>query len=408
MTIKLTDRFLTSRKPLVAGRAIYTDSAVPGLTFRVSAITARNPEGRRDWFLRYRPRQQEQKGVALGAYPAVSLSKARQRAGEIVAAAKRGIDLVATEERELEVRRSAEAKARPLSEVANAYLDSVKPRLRSFRSIESRTRCHIIPKLGNMPVGEVMRGDVVEFLDGLEREAGLRHQVNRCRETLRAIFAYAIERDLVTVNPVVGVSKRKVEIPRDRTLTADELTAFWQAIEKLPELPRAYFRVVLLTGTRRNEVGGMAWLELDLDAGLWRLPAERNKSGRPFEIPLSPPVVETLQSLPRIGPMVFALDGKRPMTLHQLIERVRHDAGIPDMRLHDLRRTLRTGLAELGVNFEVAERVLNHAMPSLQAVYNRHNYMAEKRTALTLWAEHVFALAEKREATIVAFRSTAA
>ena len=83
-------------------------------------------------------------------------------------------------------------------------------------------------------------------------------------------------------------------------------------------------------------------------------------------------------------------------------------AGLLDVRLHDLRRTLRTGLAELGVNFEVAERVLNHAMPGLQAVYNRHNYMAEKRAALTLWAEHVLALAEKREPTVVAFRSTAA
>ena len=87
---------------------------------------------------------------------------------------------------------------------------------------------------------------------------------------------------MVTVNPIVGVSKRKVETPRDRTLTADELTALWMAIEKLPELPRAYFRVVLLTGARRNEVRGMAWSELDLDAGLWRLPAERTKSGRPL------------------------------------------------------------------------------------------------------------------------------
>jgi integrase len=119
-------------------------------------------------------------------------------------------------------------------------------------------------------------------------------------------------------------------------------------------------------------------------------------------------VLETLQSLPRIGPTVFALDGKRPMTLHQLIERVRRDAGLLNVRLHDLRRTLRTGLAELGVSFEVAERVLNHAMPGLHAVYNRHNYLAEKRAALTLWAEHVLALAEKREATVVAFRPTAA
>jgi integrase len=408
MTIKLTDRFLTSRKPPVAGRTICTDSTVPGLAFRVSAKTAGNPEGRRDWLLRYRPRGQEQRAVALGTYPAVSLSQARQRAGEIVGAAKRGIDLIAAEERETEAASAAQAKARPLSEIVNSYLDSVRSRLRSWPSIESRTRCHIIPKLGKKAVGEVTRSEVVEFLDSLEREHGLRHQVNRCRETLRAIFKYAIERELVAVNPVIGVSKRKVEIPRDRTLTAGELTVFWQAIDKLPELPRAYFRVLLLTGARRNEVGGMAWSELDLDASVWRLPAVRNKSGRPFEIPLSLPVLETLQSIPRIGPMVFALDGKRLMAQRHLIERMRRDTGILDVRLHDLRRTLRTGLAELGVTFEVAERVLNHAMPGIQAVYNRHNYMAEKRAALTLWAEHVLALAEKREPTVVAFRATAA
>ena len=106
--------------------------------------------------------------------------------------------------------------------------------------------------------------------------------------------------------------------------------------------------------------------------------------------------------------MVFALDGKQPMAVYQLTERVRSDAALLDMRLHDLRRTLRTGLAELGVSFEVAERVLNHAMPGLQAVYNRHTYAAEKRTALALWAEHVLALVVKREATVVAFRSATA
>ena len=407
MSVKLTDRFLASRKAPACGRTIYTDSTVPGLTFRVSAPTKSNSEGRRDWLLRYRPRRQAQKAVALGAYPVVSLSMARQRAGAIVAAAKRGIDLIATEEREEQAQRAAQAKARPLADIANDYLDSVK-HLRSWRSIESRTRCHIIPKLGNKPVGEVTRADVVDFLDRLERGEGLRHQVNRCRETLRAIFAYAIERELVTVNPIVGVSKRRVETPRDRILTADELTALWMAIEKLPELPRAYFRVVLLTGARRNEVRGMAWSELDLDAGLWRLPAERTKSGRPFELPLSAPILEMLRTLPRIGPMVFAFDGKRPITVHQLIERLRRDAGLPDVRLHDLRRTLRTGLAELGISFEVAERVLNHAMPGLQAVYNRHSYAAEKRTALVLWAEHVLSLTTKGEAKVVALRPVAA
>ena len=272
MGIKLTDRFLTSRKAPLKGRAIYTDSIVPGLTFRVSAATASNPSGRRDWLLRYRPRRQAQKAVGLGTYPAVSLAKARERAAEIVAGAKRGIDLIAAEERDVEARRATEAKARPFCEIASAYLNGVK-RLRSWPSIESRTRCHIIPKFGNKPVGEITRADVVEFLDNLERKQGLRHQVNRCRETLRAIFAFAIEREQITVNPILGISKRRVETPRDRTLNDDELTAIWHAIEKLPDLQRAYFRVVLLTGARRNEVREMAWSELDLDGGLWRLSA---------------------------------------------------------------------------------------------------------------------------------------
>ena len=293
MTVKLTDRFLTSRKAPLKGRAIYTDSVVPGLTFRVSAATASNPMGRRDWLLRYRPRRQRQRAVGLGRYPAVSLARARERAGEIVATAKRGFDLIAAEERDAEAQHAAEAKAQPLCEIANAYLESVK-RLRSWRDIESRTRRHIIAKLGYKPIGEITRADVVEFLDGLERKHGLRHQVNRCRETLRAIFAFAIERELISVNPVIGVSKRKVEIPRDRTFSRDELASLWRAINRLPELPRAYFRVLLLTGARRNEVGGMTWSELDLDATLWRLPSDRNKSARSFEIPLSGPVVETL------------------------------------------------------------------------------------------------------------------
>jgi integrase len=304
----------------------------------------------------------------------------------------------------VEAQRAAEAKARPLCEIANAYLESVK-RLRSWRDIESRTRCHIIPKLGNKPTGGITRADVVEFLDGLERKQGLRHQINRCRETLRAIFAFAIERELITVNPVIGVSKRKVEIPRDRTLSPEELASLCRAIDRMPELPRAYFRVVLLTGARRNEVGRMEWSEIDLDAALWRLPAERNKSARVFEIPLSTPVVETLRTLPRVGPLVFTLNGKQPMTLHPWIERARHDAGLINARLHDLRRTMRTGMSELGIPFEIAERALNHAMPGLQSVYDRHSYAREKRRALQLWAEHVLSIAEEREAKVVALQS---
>jgi hypothetical protein len=112
--------------------------------------------------------------------------------------------------------------------------------------------------------------------------------------------------------------------------------------------------------------------------------------------------------LPRVGPLVFTLNGKQPMTLHPWIERVRRDACLINARLHDLRRTVRTGLSELGIPFDVAERVLNHAMPGLQFVYDKHSYAREKRRALALWAEHVLAIAEERKATVVALRPAVA
>jgi integrase len=407
MVHKLTDRLLVSRRAPSKGRQIYTDAVMPGLAFRVGAGTKSNPDGRRDWLLRYRPRCQPQKAVSLGSYPAVSLSEARRRAGEIIAAAKRGVDLIDVEDSEAEARRAADAKARPLSEVAAGYLDGVKAHLRSWKQIELRIRRHIDPRFGNTPIGEISRAKIVEFLDDLERKKGLHHQVNRCRETLRAIFAYAVERELIEINPTTGVSFRE-EVPRDRTLTNDELVAFWEAFNVFPQIPRAYFTVLLLTGARLNEVRKMVRSELDLDNGLWRLPASRNKSNRAFDSPLSPPVVDALRGLPELGPMVFSLNGKGPLALNSYIEKIRRDAGLVDFRLHDLRRTLRTGMAELGVRFEVAERVLNHAMPGLQAVYNRHNYLAEKREALTLWADHVQNLVDGKGNTIVPFRLPAA
>ena len=119
-------------------------------------------------------------------------------------------------------------------------------------------------------------------------------------------------------------------------------------------------------------------------------------------------MVETVRMLPRLGPLVFTLNGHRAMTVRGWFDRLRQSTGLLDIRLHDLRRTVRTGLAKIGIPFEIAERILNHAMPSLQAVYNRHNYSSEKRRALQLWAEHVLAIAEERQPRVVAFQSTAA
>jgi len=163
----------------------------------------------------------------------------------------------------------------------------------------------------------------------------------------------------------------------------------WQALDRIPDPGRSYVRVLMLTGCRRQEARAMQWGELDLDGRLWSLPSQRTKAARPHEIPLSEAAAEIISSMPRCGPYVFTIDGGRPMTVHQIKARLDRESGIKDWRLHDLRRTLRSGLAELGVSYDIAERVIGHTMPQIERTYNVFNYREEKRSALERWARHL-------------------
>src|SRR5262249_39313005 len=196
MKTKLTDRFIRTRKPPAQGRLIITDTALPGLSLRINPASSKNPDGLRYWLLRYRPRHQEQRATVLGPYPALGLAYARQRAGDIVNAANKGIDLIAEEKRQAEDRQKAEARARTIGEVGNDYLAHIRGPLRSPQSIHGPFRNQIFPALGNRLIGEVRRADIVELLDELQHRHGLRHMTNRVRASLICLFGYAIERQL--------------------------------------------------------------------------------------------------------------------------------------------------------------------------------------------------------------------
>src|SRR5262249_46592423 len=157
-------------------------------------------EGLRYWFLRYRPRGQAQRSSVLGPYPALSLADARRRAGDIANAATKGIDLLADEERQAEERRKAEARARTVREAGEDYLAHVKA-LKSYRDIRGRLYNHIFPALGHRLIGQIRQSDIAELLDKVQHDHLLRHMTNRVRETLICLFGYAIERQLVEVNP---------------------------------------------------------------------------------------------------------------------------------------------------------------------------------------------------------------
>ena len=395
MATKLTDKFLKSLKPPAAGRLLVLDAAAPGLRLRVTAT------GAKSWLMRYRPRGQAQKGATLGPYPSITLADARQRAAEIAAAAKKGRDLIEEEERQAEAAEAAKAKARTVATVSEDFLKA-SGRLKSYRQRKSYIKNHILPAIGERIVGEIRRADVVELLDDVEHKRALGQTVNRVRETLLAFFEFAVERQLADVNPVAGTKRRKVEIKRSRTLSPDELRTLWVGLASLPDPIPAFIKTLLLTGCRREEARGMRWDEVNLDAALWVIPAARTKNGRPQGVPLGTAMLEVLTAVPRRGAFVFTRDGERPVAgMSDLKAAVDNASDITGWRLHDLRRTLRTSLAQFGVTHEVAELTIGHTLPGLVQTYNRHAYADEKRAALQRWADHVLGLVKADPGKVV-------
>jgi hypothetical protein len=403
MKKKLTDRFLQTVKPPSAGRLVVADTEVRGLTFRMT------PLGFRSFMVRYRPRGKAQRTYTVGSYPTITLVEARLRARNIVAAAKQGVDLVAEERRREGELRKAAATARTVRELVGEYIDHSKHHLRRWRQVEIKLGKHVVPVLGDRPANSIRRADVVELLDGMQAK-GLRQQVNRVRTALSTMFGFALEREYVDVNPVAGTKPRKLETERARILTDDELRAIWQALSDMPNPGRSFVQALMLTGARHAEVREMPWSEIA--DGIWTLPAARNKAKRDFEIPLSTPMVRLLAEIPRVGDdFVFTATGARPWTkAHSFKADLDRRSRVTGWVYHDIRRTVRSRLAELQVPFEIAERVLNHAMTKLERTYNRHAYREEKRAALQLWADRLAVIVgQGREApNVVEFKPPSA
>jgi integrase len=179
-------------------------------------------------------------------------------------------------------------------------------------------------------------------------------------------------------------------------LTMSDVAHIWKAAELLGYPFGPYIRLLVLTAQRRTEVAGMRWVDLDLDAATWTIPAADTKGDRRHYVPLSAVGVEILAALPRLGLHVFTTDGRTHMTNYAKMKArldgfIRATGGVVDAwRLHDLRRSAATHMVRLGVREEVVGRVLNHAAKGVTArVYALHTYGPEKQHALEAWAEEI-------------------
>jgi len=233
----------------------------------------------------------------------------------------------------------------------------------------------------------------------------------RARAYGSALYGWAVKRDLVTVNPFGLVAVDSREKRRDRVLSDVELGEIWRATEGLGWPWTHYFRFLLLTLQREAETAGLSWSEISLDGATWHLPGNRTKNGKAHLVHLTAPAREIVQAAPRIAgsDLVFTTTGHSPVSgfSHAKVRlddaiavtraKVATEAGVDPVpfnpwRLHDFRRTGVTILAGLGVRWEVADRVLNHstgAISGVAAIYQRHEFLEERKAALELWAAHV-------------------
>ena len=441
-TVKLTDAAVQRFKAPPGGRIEYFDATLPGFGVRVAGPTGRSPDGRKSWVLFYRFGGEQKRLTIEPGYPAQSLADARKRAGDALALISKGTD-PAAEKAAVKV-----TNARRPDTIANVVEEFIKRHMegkrRAPRYIEETRRNfdnHVLPKWRDRDIKSIARRDVIELLDGI-MDAGTKVRqpdgttkhvkggpiaANRVLAAVRARFNWALRRGIIETTPAALVERPGEETRRERTLTTDELRAIWRRMEALSYPVGPFFRMVLLTGQRREEVATMAWADIDLVEKVWTIPAEVTKAGRGHAVPLSPAAIELLEAMPRKtirdakgrtvpSPHVFTTAGATPISGYSAVKK-RLDAAVtkaraeadlaplPGWTLHDLRRTAATEMGRLGVSRFIISRVLNHADRSVTGIYDRHSYIAEKRHALEVWASYLAGLMEPPEDNVVALRS---
>jgi integrase len=233
------------------------------------------------------------------------------------------------------------------------------------------------------------------------RNRGVSNQRGRKMHTaLSSLFRFLLQHRRIATNPIVGVYQPQAAPARERTLTSAEIIAFWNAADKVVEPYSAIFKLLLLTGARLNEVVGMRRAELSDDT--WTIPSDRTKNHRPLVLVL-PPLARAL--IPPFWNGDFVFGGDKPVTSFSRMKAALDEAmpGAAPWRIHDLRRTAATGMAELGIAPHIVEAVLNHvsgARGGVAGIYNRAAYADEKRAALERWANHIEGLVTNRGAKV--------
>lgn len=407
--IRLTALAVARLAPPPSGQVDYFDTSMPAFGVRVSLA------GTRTYFVMTRvqgklARLTISKAKVKDDDPGLSLKDAREKAGEWADLAARGIDprQVKAEEREGNEERSRNTFKTAGERFMAQY---VERRLAVSTHREYRRTLFGPDTAGwaHRPVAGITRAEVRSVLDAMV-ERGSPSAANHTLAYLSKFFNWCAEKDLIAVPPTDRVKAPTPNNVGERALIELEIVEVWRAFEAEGDSFRDLFKLLLLTGQRRSEVGGMDRRELsglDGDRPLWEIPGKRTKNGRPHLVPLVPQTAAIIRELPWIGDggLLFTTTGATPISgfskaksrIDAWIARERKKAklsAMPEWDLHDLRRTMVTMMNErLHIVPHVVEACVNHisgkAKAGVAGVYNKALYLAERREALTAWAEFV-------------------
>jgi integrase len=407
MAKALTAAMVERLKPGQARREI-ADGLLGGLYLIVQ------PSGAKSWAVRYRLHGRPAK-FTIGAYPAFDLAAARSEAREALQQVARGGDPA----RQRDERRRAEAADDDFASVAHRFIERAqRPHNRSWLetarllglkpSSDDDKRLvaikgGLVDRWGRRKLADIRRSDIIDWMDSIV-DRGTPYIANRTFSHLRCMLNWAISRDLIQMNPCLGI-KPQPEKSRDRVLTDDELRAVWKAAGDLGWPHGAIVHLLILTGARREEIAALRWSEIKSDQ--IELDGARTKNDQPHIIPLSAPAIEIIKNLHKVkgSPFVFTVTGVTSVSgFVRAKEKLDQLSGVKDWRVHDLRRTCATGLQRLGVRLEVTEACLGHTSGSragIVGIYQRHDWADEKRAALDAWARHVVELIEGKPANVL-------
>ena len=406
-TFRFTQVAIDKLKLPVTGRVDYSNAAIPGMQLRVSA------SGKKVYRVKTRING-EQQAMTLGSTAVLTLAEANKRAKEFLAAASAGINPVAE-------RRRKEAEAVAADTVERVMTDRYFPvmarkmRPRTFKERQRAMRYNVLPKLGAVPIDKLTRGQIRGVIHEICARGHEPHATH-VLQYIHAFLSWCCKEDLLAVNPATGIpdpdSRRKEDRERDRWLDDEEIALFWVACNRVGGIFGPFFQLLSLFGCRRSELAEAVWREFDLEARRWVLPGRRSKNGNDHITHLSDPALAILRALQpsnerNPASLLFSTTGRTPFSnfnrpMARIIAEMSAKAGreIAHFTRHDLRRTLASGMAELGVSEHVVDRCLNHSSRKISGtarIYNRSEYLPARRAALDLWAKHVIGLVKPKE-----------